>query len=442
MTKKSSATLWKFQLILFASVFVVSCSDVDVNFQVNGQDALNGTETEEEWLNPDSTDILQVYVGDTVIFRNTSQPQENISSQKWDVDGDELVDERFNGISEFKTVYTRPDRFMAALWVNDAAVPVRKWIEVQGDFEVFDEVLPSVSFIQPSGRMVETESRTFKLEASLTEIYNSDSIVLKVNGDLTEFNFDEATGALEQELRLANGANEVELMAYTEDGSVYSDMALISYQTSRPSPGKTSAVTTTVNLNKEKPKSESELDNVFSSNENSKPEPKTEPEPVPEPKTKSEPEEVNVNLTDFAKAGYRSDGVNEACLSDPVETYSFTITPSKLVRIDDFVVFNTVCGSLEITVTSAEGELLTTIETLTEGKSQISFGLYTDEVFLQKGVQYTFSLKPMKGNTNCGSTENPKLVDTKGCAPELRKRAHLTTNFKGKSIIHDITYSY
>ncbi len=425
--------MWrKFQLLSFGLVFLVSCSDVEVNFQVNGQDALTGTETDEELTKPDSANILSVFVGDTVIFRNTTSPEEDVSSQKWDVDGDELVDEEFNDLSGFKTVYTKPGRFTAALWVNDAAIPVKKWIEVQGDFEVFEEALPSVDFINPSASVEESESRNFNLEASLTEIYSSDSIVLKVNGELTDFNFDEVTGALEKKLSLANGENEIALFAYTEDGGVYSEMALISHYPSvaLSNPKKN---TSAPRVKKEEPPSETKLDEIFNSPDG--PEPKSEPEP--DPKTA----ETTKNLTQIAKAGYRSDGINDSCRNDLVESYSFNVTPTKLVRIDDFVLFNTVCGNLEIKISSPEGELISTTETLTEGKSQISFGLFT-EVFLQKDVEYVFTLTPAKGNANCGSIESPMLVDTKACKPKLRKKFHLTTNFKGKSIIHDITYSY
>lgn len=435
--KKTDITFWiKFQLLSLALVFLVSCSDVDVNFQVNGQDALSGTVTDEKLTNPDSTNMLRVFVGDTVIFRNTTQPVDEVNSQKWDVDGDELVDEEFNGLSGFKTVYSKPGRFMAALWVNDAAVPVKKWIEVQGDFEVFEDVLPSIGFVNPRGRIEESESRKFNLEASLTEIYNSDSIVLKVNGNPTDFEYDEVTGVLQKELSLTKGDNEIALFAYTEDGGVYSEMAQISYNPSVASisPQKKTA-STPVKKKKDEPQSESELDDIFTSTSTGESEPKAEEKPKPKSA------EAKKNLTEFAKAGYRSDDIDDSCRNDLVENYSFNVTPSKMVRIDDFVLFNTVCGKLEIVISSPEGELISTTETLTEGKSQISFGLFT-EVLLQKDVQYVFTLKPVKGNSNCGSTESPKLVDTKACTPKLRKKSHLTTNFKGKSIIHDITYSY
>jgi len=230
---------------------------------------------------------------------------------------------------------------------------------------------------------------------------------------------------LEQDLSLERGDNEIALYAYTEDGGVYSDMAIVSYELAEASPSpKKSTYVAPVATKKPEPKPKSDLDDVFVS------------------KKETKKAVANEKLTEFAKAGYRAEGITEACRSDLIESYSFTITPSKLVRIDDFVLFNTVCGTLEITISSPEGELMTTSETLTGGKSQISFGLYTDEVFLQKDVPYTFAIKPSKGNSNCGSSESPKLVDTKDCSPELRKKSHLTTNFKGKSIIHDITYSY
>jgi len=88
--KKVSHTSWRIARVLpLALIFLVSCSEVDVNFQVNGQSALTGNETEEELQNPDTTNMLRVFVGDTVIFRNTSEPEGNISEQRWDVDGDD-----------------------------------------------------------------------------------------------------------------------------------------------------------------------------------------------------------------------------------------------------------------------------------------------------------------------------------------------------------------
>jgi hypothetical protein len=417
----------KFRLFPVILIFLVGCVEPDVNFQINGSYALTGAESDEEILNPDTAEMLRVFVGDTVIFRNTTEPEDQIKSQRWDIDGDEVIDEEFDGRSGFKTVYTKPDRFMAALWVNDAEIPVKKWIEVKGEYKVIDDFNPTITFITPADKRSETEDMSYGLKASLNEIYSSDSIVLLLNGKKADFTFDEITGVLASDLRLTKGSNEIELAAYTDDGEMYAEMVLIEYKIESIASESTPYV----------PPAQNKKNTVVETKSNNIPPPAGKPKTDPKPNT----EETKKNLNEFAKAGYRSDGVNETCRDELIEKYSFTITPSRLIRLDDFVIFNTVCGNIEITISSKDGELLSSVETLTEGKSQISFGLF-NEVLMQKGREYTISLKPISGNSNCGSTDAPKLVDTKACSPQLRKKSHLTTNFKGKSIIHDITYSY
>ena len=86
--------LAQFTWILAMAFLFASCTDMDINFQVNGEYAHSGAETLDQSATPDTATMLKVYVGDTVVFRNTTEPESEVRSIKWDIDGNGVVDER------------------------------------------------------------------------------------------------------------------------------------------------------------------------------------------------------------------------------------------------------------------------------------------------------------------------------------------------------------
>lgn len=419
--------------ILSVAILFASCTDMDVNFQVNGEYALDGSKAPETTATPDTNTMLKVYVGDTVVFRNTSEPASNITALKWDIDGNGVVDEHFNDKNGFKTVYTKPGNIKTSLWVNNSKDPVIKWIKVEGDFDLFTELIPEIEFIEPAERITDTKERYFDFAAQVMELYASDSIVLLHNEQSIDFEFDENLGEISQRIELNRGENKIEIIAFPlGDETIYSEAAIVNYNT-KVNPTNTPKKKIKKPVVKPKPvvvetEPEPEEEDIFEIEE-----PVDDPEPV---------EPLEINLANTAKAGYNSDKVGAACQSNYVSNYTFTLTPSSLIKLNDFLVFSDACGGLQIQISSSKGTLLNTTATLTKGKSQISFGFMTEEVYLDPNIKYTIALKTVPGNTNCQSPSTPKLLDTKACSPDLRKRPHLSTKFKGKAVVHDITYSY
>jgi hypothetical protein len=434
----------KFLLPVLTCFLLASCGeDVETRMKLNGKEFTSSADRPSL----DQKDAYyEVFVAGAakVVAADQSIPGTAVTSRRWlvkDPSGAVVIDKEDIGGFEFECKL--PGWYSVYLEVNEQEEDAQTcWVYARaaGSSKPAVSVTKPFEVMAPIGKDIKTKDRNIELKMR-TELWDEsalDGITVMFNGKrVNDLALDLDKALTTAQLNLKKGENTIEIMAEI-GGEVFEEKLNILRMVDEP----VKQNNKTANNSKDKIE---KVEIVNPKNKDDGGMGKTtvdKEEPVkPTPPVKPTTPAFGENL-EQAKAAYSSELVTNACLNDLVDNYSFTITPTRRVRIDDFIIFNTVCGAVEVLISSSQGELLRTTETLTAGKSQISFGLYSDEVFLKKGVKYTFSLKPEEGNANCGSSEMPKLVDTSACSPELQKEAHFKTNYRGKSIIHDITYSY
>ena len=199
-----------------------------------------------------------------------------------------------------------------------------------GDFDLFIDIIPEIEFISPARRIEDTDQRYFDIEAAVTELYASDSIVLLHNDKSLPFEFDENQGKITQRVELNRGENRIEILAFPlGDELIYTQAAIINYLTKASSVGGMSTNNEIKHVMEDVPiavetEPEQNIDAIFDLDEK---------EEIIEVPAKEETEKpVEINLVNTAKAGYESENVGSTCQSDLIESYTFTITPSVLIN--------------------------------------------------------------------------------------------------------------
>ena len=204
---------------VFCCLFSACTEDIQTDFILNGQD-LNESLTEPEQPY-DSTVVITINAGDTIIITDTSTPVKSIKSRLWDIDGDGIWDDSFNDSDHFATAYENEGLYKITFCTNGEKSCITKWVNVEGiamPLEL-DESLPVLTFIKPDVYSSVSDEKYLEIEVQTENIFSKDELTLMVRDKEARFVFDETTGILSaKKIRLSKGENIIEVQANIGDG--------------------------------------------------------------------------------------------------------------------------------------------------------------------------------------------------------------------------------
>lgn len=395
-----------------AALLVTGCkSDPVPNFMMNEHDIASSD------VQPDlgdTTKLLKVYVGDSVYFKDISDPINDVDHRYWEFTGDstwDIKDEEFTAwVFDFTGIV------QVLFCVNDEKNCVSKWIAVQEHEDiVIDTILtpteeeedpsgtsgngggtplpppppplpPSIEMITPLQKQVETVVANYEVEAKATNVRKKEQLAVTVNGQkIGKLDFAPKSGKLVAKLLLNEGANEVKISAKTPGGSV-----------------------------------EETLDITY------------KPKKVPPKPSK----------TLYATAGIATSSRQSTpnCTASVKETtLSITLMPETDVELRTFTVFTYSCGGLNVSIRGPGIKQDFTAE-LNKGKSQVSFS--DIEANLDGGKTYTLTLTTFAPTDDCTSNTPPRFEAQTCSNVKSVSTDQLKIDQKGNLILFDLKYSY
>jgi len=247
-------TLQWISLVLISFSLLLGCAkEVEVNYLLNGHDWPSSA------FKPgpaDTSMILSLYAGDTIIITDVSTPAKNISSRDWDIDGDGVWDDKFKNKDDFYTIFNQIGLQKTSLCINGKEQCILKWINVKEEivFDTFSRS-PTLTFIQPGKPNTKNETGYLTIKVKTQNVYAKEELQLKVGQQLRAFSFNEAEGLLTaRNLELAVGENTIAVETITEEEINTIEKIVVDFQPASSSDLENSRIITTTNPSSNKAK--------------------------------------------------------------------------------------------------------------------------------------------------------------------------------------------
>ncbi len=407
-----------FSLLLGSAVLLVTgCkSDPVPNFMMNEHD-IASSDVQPDLA--DSTKLLKVYVGDSVYFKDISDPINDVDHRYWEFTGDstwDVEDEEFTAwVFDFTGIV------QVLFCVNDEKNCVSKWIAVQEHDDIVEDsepepdlepeppqkddqesnagggdiippppppppLPPSIEIVTPLQKEVETAEANYEVEVKAMNVRKKEQLAVTVNGQkIGKLDFAPKSGKLVAKLPLKEGGNEIVISAKTAGGSVEETVS-VTY----------------------KPK-------------------KAPPKPT---------------KTLYATAGIATSSrqATPNCTASVKETtLSITLMPQTDVELRTFTVFTYSCGGLNVSIRGPGIKQDFTAE-LNKGKSQVSFS--DVEASLDAGKTYTLTFTTFAPTNDCTSNTPPRFEAQTCSNVKSVSTDQLKIDQKGNLILFDLKYSY
>lgn len=463
-----------------------SCgSDTKVNFLLNEQD-FPRILTDSMPNDSDNVAVYQIYQGDTVVFKDVTEPLNAVDSRFWNLDGEEGWESRDEEFTEY--VYHDLGLVTVVLCVNDTTNCVAKAIFVReappdftpepaprpepkpeprpdpGPKPPKPQKKPELKFILPNVYSTNTNDDEFPIRVRVGYVSQKNDLTLLVNGEkFTAFSL--SRGQLSGKVPLNPGKNLVVLTATNSAGTateekefIYSPKATVTPSIGFITPSalatttsneKYDIVVASVNVTKKEQVSltlngQAIKDFSFSPN-------------TGEIKAKlalkkgdnrivasvgSISSEVKVTL-ESGGGGVKFTGVPSkeintgSCDDFSVGSGSMTITPSRSVRLMGATVFSSDCGSLTIKLSGGGGGKVSESFELSQNKSQLVFNTL-DGLELEAGNTYTLSYTTGK-SSDCPKGA-PQLLNAKSCGKNSSGDQSLEIGYDGKVCLFSLKY--
>lgn len=463
----------------FLLAFLFGCgSDTEVNFLLNEREFNSVDATPVEQI--DSIAFYEIYAGDTVVFKDVSEPLKEDRKRYWNLDGQEGWDTIDNRLTMH--VYENLGKVKVVLCVDNEdnctakaiLVKERPYVpEVEYTPQVVEQSVntptpklpkqpvirkPELRFILPNWYSSNTTVDEFTISVSAKNVTKND-ITLLVNGQVfNKFNLSKK-GLLTSKIPLKEGRNIVILSAENSGGSVKEEKEFIYSHggSGTPSVGFTQPTTSSATTSSDKydivvataniAKKDLTLtvggqaikDFSFFAN-------------TGELKARvslkkgenrirvaagSVSTEVTVTLDNLC-SGVMFTGVQSkeislgSCNDFSVSNGSITLVPSRNIRLMGAVVYSSECGSITLKLENVSETL-----ELSENKNQLTFNKL-DGVELEAGNSYTLTYSTGK-SSDCPKGA-PTLLNATACDKNSSGNQCLTINYNGKASLFSLKY--
>lgn len=446
----------------------------------------------------DSNSFYEIYAGDTVVFKDDSEPQKDDRRRYWELDGKKETE--WEALNDRLTtyVYEETGTVKVVFCVDDEKNCAAKMILVKERPEFVEKYIPppppppdkktpkepvvrkpELKFILPNVYSTNSPNEEFTIRVSVRNISNKDDVTLIVNGqDYKKFNL--SKGQLTSKIPLKEGRNLVKLTAegagetvsqekefmYSPGISATPSVGFIQPSTSTTtSNDKYDIVVATSNVAKKEQLTltvggKTIKDFSFSANagELSASVPlslgsntirisaNTSAGKVSQETfityTKPAAPQKTAALNRSGSVGPPTSGypASNECTDRVRGAFSATLSPVSDVDLTSFKVYTDICGGLKVELSGPN--LKSHFQTaINAGRSQISMA--DIDAQLSAGNKYTLTLTPIAGYGTCASSQTPSFYDVKNCADlSSATSSALKLDQKGRLLLFDLKFSY